>query len=481
MKIKRTVIISLLFCLSLIDQADSSSSVDDGAKCEEPQHMHLSVGHDPSTSMTVSFSTPSNSRCQSKDLMIASAFFGTDPVNLANVAFDNSRGRQFSASSQDKLGNLTEYTSNYIHHIQITGLEPSTKYYYCCKKVETHVLRHEREKKRSLSSCCRDFEKAYFKTAPKVGSYDTRFAVVGDWARNTDSIVTAQSIANDKSIDVILSPGDMSYANASPRDCQTNHIKWESFFERMEFVLRRIPIQTCPGNHEIETDALSREVFVAYENYFHMPQVKKVEMSPSTYPFYDYEYGNAFYSYTYGAARIISLSSHSSTSHGSKQYMWLKKELESVNRDVTPWLIVMMHAPMYNTFSHHTSDKKYADIISNNIETLLVKHSVNLVFSGHVHAYMRTKQLYAGNVTRGAPRHFIVGTGGAPVSSKIVQNGYIFEQPEEWIEHRQYGFHGYGRLHILNQTHANWELRRNSISPAETRHFVDDEVTITNS
>ena len=46
----------------------------------------------------------------------------------------------------------------------------------------------------------------------------------------------------------------------------------------------------------------------------------------------------------------------------------------------------------------------------------------------------------------------------------------MIEQPEEWIE-----------LHILNQTHAKWELQRNWISPAETRHFVNDKVTIMNS
>jgi hypothetical protein len=42
---------------------------------------------------------------------------------------------------------------------------------------------------------------------------------------------------------------------------------------------------------------------------------------------------------------------------GSLQYNWLAADLKAVNRAQTPWIIVNVHTPLYNTnLNKHTSD-----------------------------------------------------------------------------------------------------------------------------
>lgn len=71
----------------------------------------------------------------------------------------------------------------------------------------------------------------------------------------------------------------------------------------------------------------------------------------------------------------------------SPQYKWLEKELPKVNRDETPWLIVLMHSPMYSTYVHHYMEGESMRVV---FEAWFVKYKVDVVLAGHVHAYERT-------------------------------------------------------------------------------------------
>lgn len=79
------------------------------------------------------------------------------------------------------------------------------------------------------------------------------------------------------------------------------------------------------------------------------------------------------------------------------QRKWLAKDLEGVNRTLTPWVIVMGHRPMYTgKFCH----KNYIEgmlvtgptyrvslHIQEELEDLLYQFKVNLALWGHVHNY----------------------------------------------------------------------------------------------
>lgn len=69
------------------------------------------------------------------------------------------------------------------------------------------------------------------------------------------------------------------------------------------------------------------------------------------------------------------------------QYTWLEQELPKVHRSETPWLIVLLHSPWYNSNNYHYMEGESMRVM---FEPWFVQHKVDLVFSGHVHSYERS-------------------------------------------------------------------------------------------
>jgi 3',5'-cyclic AMP phosphodiesterase CpdA len=67
-----------------------------------------------------------------------------------------------------------------------------------------------------------------------------------------------------------------------------------------------------------------------------------------------------------------------------KQLEWLDKELAASGAD---WKVVFFHHPLYSSGATHGS----ADTQRQLIEPVLLKHGVNVVFTGHEHFYERLK------------------------------------------------------------------------------------------
>lgn len=72
--------------------------------------------------------------------------------------------------------------------------------------------------------------------------------------------------------------------------------------------------------------------------------------------------------------------------------MWLKEELKTVNREETPWLIVLMHTPIYNSNEWHFMEGESMRVV---FEKWFVRYKVDIVFAGHVHAYERSVCIHA--------------------------------------------------------------------------------------
>ena len=201
---------------------------------------------------------------------------------------------------------------------------------------------------------------------------------------------------------------------------------------------------------------------MAYEHRFRMPRIQPPElgvyqgptgplnMDQPPYPL-PYEYGNAYYSYVYGAAHIFMISSYSSMEPGSKQYSWLKHGLAAVDRERTPWVIAVLHTPLYSTFALHRKDPQIFAAIEH-LEPLFVENYVNLVLTGHIHAYLRTKPVRFGQVHPHGPRHITVGAGGRKCEAPF-RNATA----EDFVQVRDATKYGYGMLHIFNKTTAAWD------------------------
>lgn len=129
------------------------------------------------------------------------------------------------------------------------------------------------------------------------------------------------------------------------------------------------------GNHEIETfPIIQPRGFKAYNARWLMPYEESNSSS------------NLYYSFNVAGAHVIMLGSYTDSDENSDQYRWLEADLSSVDRKKTPWLIVLLHAPWYNTNNAHQGE---GESMRKAMEELLYKARVDAVFAGHVHAYER--------------------------------------------------------------------------------------------
>jgi len=343
------------------------------------------------------------------------------------------------------------------------------------------------------------------RTSPERAA--TSIALVGDLGQTSDSTKTMYNVwrssaaaeavpttatkRNASDVPVVshlLIAGDMSYADSDPE-------RWESWFDAMEPLLRHVPTHVAAGNHEIECDTSNGNLFVPYESYFRNPnRIKEAEIEPYRPPFWkrrpwstcsapsqfeaSYDYGNAFYSYRHGLAKIVVLSSYSNTAIGSVQYEWLLHELsDRYNRTETPWLIVAFHSPLYTTFLGHV-DEIEAKKMKSSMEPLFHQYGVNLVVSGHDHGYMRTRSLDEnGRVdpTGRSPIYLTVGAGG---NRERHSRGYRSpSKSEEWVVRRTLVDYGFGHLTLRNATHAHFRWVRDRV---ETDGGIEDRVWFRN-
>eukprot|EP00550_Attheya_septentrionalis_P001874 CAMPEP_0198284072 /NCGR_PEP_ID=MMETSP1449-20131203/3598_1 /TAXON_ID=420275 /ORGANISM="Attheya septentrionalis, Strain CCMP2084" /LENGTH=572 /DNA_ID=CAMNT_0043980987 /DNA_START=86 /DNA_END=1807 /DNA_ORIENTATION=- len=507
-----------------------------------PRHIHLSLGNTESSVM-ISCSLPRTENC-GPDSVTPIVILGRDsnhafPSTPEQIKITTKYG--FTSTT-----NRAHYESRWIHHIEVLNLELGDhKYWYRIEvlannktdsvnsgsshimpdfatgdsdggwQASSRLLRRQKGMKNNLQANLqtdtgKKEEKAIvastsprtFRTPPHVAK-PVQIAIVGDLGQTTNSTKTMyhmmkttrkrnQSKNDDIVTSLILCAGDMSYANS-------NQELWANWFDVMEPLFSGIPLLVTAGNHEIECNADNLDIFVPYEKWFRMPNRLGEAIMEPVDPNYKkslwdqscstpsaflgrYDYGNAFYAVTHGLVRIITLSSYSQTLPGSRQEVWLNHELAQLNRTVTPWVIVMYHAPFYTTFRSH-NDEIQSILMHKSMETLFLKYRVNIIVNGHDHAYMRTHPIVANlqdpenptvDVTGKAPIHITVGAGGN-------REGHVKEylnatMPEPWVAKRNKDEYGFGTLHVRNCTHAYWSWIRDG----KTSKGFQDEVWFDN-
>jgi len=428
-------IISLLF-LSLTVLVNSNNLrilINEKINCSISQ-LHIAQGSTP-TSMTISWIT--------KYKCISYVLYGRQSNNLDYIVHGSSSIYNFTY-------NLNNYQSNFIHHVYINNLQPDTSYFYKCGTQNQHPK--------------------IFNTLPNVGvNKIITFGIIGDLGQTQYSLSTINNIldaVNNNKINMILHAGDLSYA-----DC--NQTLWDTYGNLIEPLAGTTPWMVGAGNHEIEfngTDYTS--LFNAFEKRYKMPCIKeavigevsiKSAINPHTNMPYctpsifqvEYNYGNSFFSFDSGLAHIIFLNPYTNTSETSIQYTWLLDNLKNTNRDITPWVIVIMHCPWYNSNMNHYSDLQTI-MMRESMEYLFFKYNVNIAFSGHVHAYERTYPVYQNNTSDFGTVYITVGDGG---NLEGLDNNY-YEAPS-WSAYRNGTQYGYGTLTIYDKKRMLWKWYKN--------------------
>jgi hypothetical protein len=100
-------------------------------------------------------------------------------------------------------------------------------------------------------------------------------------------------------------------------------------------------------------------------------------------------------------------------------------------------------------------------------DTLYNSGVVDLVLSGHVHAYERSCQVYKYQCVAGAPYYITIGDGG---NAEGLATGWVSPQPS-WSMYRQASY-GHGEFVVYNSTHALWQWHQNKdLSPVVADEF----------
>jgi acid phosphatase type 7 len=174
--------------------------------------------------------------------------------------------------------------------------------------------------------------------------------------------------------DVLLLPGDLSYAD-------TQQPLWDSFGRFVQRHASRRPWMVTQGNHEVEAVPIppipgAPRPFASYEARWRTPHEESG--SPSCL-YYSFDAAS-------GAVHVAMLGSYAGFDASSDQYAWLAADLARVDRRATPWLVVLLHAPWYNTNAAHQGE---GEAMRKAMERMLYEARVDVVFAGHVHAYER--------------------------------------------------------------------------------------------
>ncbi len=157
-----------------------------------------------------------------------------------------------------------------------------------------------------------------------------------------------------------------------------------------------------------------------------------------------------WYSFDVGPVHIAYYSTEHDFLPSSPQYVWLEKDLSSVDHVRTPWLIVGSHRPMYSSLG---GIDQIAEKLKEYIEPLLYKYHVDIHIFGHIHSYERTCPVYQRQCVKDGVTQILMGMGGQSLSHGTYS-------PVNWSIYHDADF-GYTHMQI-NKTYLEFNYHHNA-------------------
>lgn len=266
----------------------------------------------------------------------------------------SSQVQYWSAASADTLKTAAEVfkmedrllrNDRYIHRFtaKLSGLTPATTYYYRVGSPEKGWS-----------------EVASFKTqatSPEAFS----FIWFGDTHKSPDwGNMARQTLTRHPEVSFYSIIGDLVSTGL-------NRDEWDEFFHHSGSIFSQKPLMPIPGNHDSQ-DGLGAAM---YQNTFDLPTNGPDKLpSERTYAF---QYQNAQFLMIDGTFPI------------DAQTKWIEQQLANSK---AKWKFVMVHFPPYNFEEDYAQIRKEWGV-------LFDKYHVDMVMSGHVHYYMRSKPMRA--------------------------------------------------------------------------------------
>jgi len=272
------------------------------------------------------------------------------------------------------------------------------------------------------------------------GTYPNAFPVI----RNVEAILD--------DIDLVLHIGDLSYAWG-------NGYNWEIWSNMISKIASSVPYMVGVGNHEYDHSADCNnggaDVSGVGADGYHpvwgnMGDDSNGECgAPTYYRFNASTNGNSifWYSFDFNMVHFIVLSSEHDYSASSPGRQWLENDLKNVDRKKTPWLIVNIHRPFYES-EVDPDNNLVAHNLVRLLEPTLLQNGVDMVLAGHYHSYQRTCRVNNYKcVDQDTPGivHMTIGTGGIGLD----ESGY---RPVPWSEFWNRKDWGFGRFYVNDST-----------------------------
>lgn len=284
-----------------------------------------------------------------------------------------------------------------------------------------------------------------------------RLLIYGDLGVGDQIVPTVSRLLQETDTydyDAVIHNGDIAYDLDSDQG-----ERGDIFLRSIEPIASQLPYMVSQGNHE------SGPVLPHYINRFQMPG----------------NVNNLYYSFNAGNAHFISYNTelvfNNLNETQNLMMEFLNNDLKSLNRTLYPWVVVFGHRPLYCSANWTSSVfLKSVPLIRNNadclqnadylrsiFEDLWYNNSVDLVITGHVHAYERLANVYQNfsvpcedqttNYCKGAkaPVYIVTGVPGQDDSySPVSPTPLPFSIKQD--DHLSYS-----RLTIYNTTHMLFE------------------------
>ncbi|MDA2911670.1 metallophosphoesterase family protein [Nitrospiraceae bacterium AH_259_D15_M11_P09] len=320
----------------------------------------------------------------------------------------------YGASPDDLSNTVTINLLTTEHEVEISGLEPATKYFYSVGTPSDTLAGGD--------------ENHFFVTSPLAGTQTPiRIWVIGDSGRcaqtqqgcNDAAAVRDAylNFAGNNIADVWLLLGDNAYNTGTDVEYT------KGFFEVYPTVMRNTVVWPAPGNHEFGASDSPTQSGPYYES-FTMPKMGEAGGVASG--------TEAYYSFDFGNVHFIALDSHDTDrSVGGAMYNWLQADLQTTDQD---FVIAYWHHPPYSKGSHDSDTESQLIQMRERFVPLLEDHGVDLQLTGHSHSYERSMLIdghYGSSETFDQALHALNAGDGDPDGDGAYKKATLGPAPHE--------------------------------------------------
>ncbi len=268
------------------------------------------------------------------------------------------------------------------HVVQLTNLQPGTRYYYTVGPAAVPPPAAAAEKKTTAEDAPPKNGTFSFVTPPPVGpAKPTRVWVLGDPGTKNKTQEAVRDVyytfTGKRDTDLWLMLGDNAYPDGTDADYQ------KAVFEMYPQTLRTACLWPALGNHDGKSANSITQSGVYYDIFTLPTRAQAGGVMSGT---------EAYYSFDYANIPFICLDSHDSDrSPNGAMMQWLKADLAATQRD---WIIAYFHHPTYTKGTHDSDKDSDSAGRMNDMRAIflpvLEQGGVDLILTGHSHVYERS-------------------------------------------------------------------------------------------